>query len=203
VWFSSSEPVKGKCVRSWICDNTGQPVSGLMTPKVAADRRELNATNLHRMHAFPPQAPSCQVSEIGASESDTLNALNDSQIAFKLELLIKEAKEAFQSVLSRNSDLERELEGVRTSSLQRQGELENRSSGASLVPSTRGTRKVHPQTGVAGLKLPLSRTLREHNAFDISTPQTQTTSNMSPASLALNGLNNKPTLMGPRRDYSF
>lgn len=50
-----------------------------------------------------------QVSEIVDAQRQSISGLSDSNMAMKLELLIRDAKEAFQTVLSRNSDLEREL----------------------------------------------------------------------------------------------
>jgi len=200
TWFTSSVPVRGKCIHSWTCDQEGRFLSLGYHPEtlgrwgIEGEIRPPFTPN--NQTALRNDSSASQVSEIVDAQRQSISGLSDSNMAMKLELLIRDAKEAFQTVLSRNSDLERELEGVRESTLHI---YQRTPQSQRIAPLSSGSMsKIPPQ-----LHIPISRTLKEQNVFDISTPQTnshsqRSSSRMSDA-ISLNGLNQKPVPLDRRR----
>ena len=196
VWFSSTEAVRGKCIHSWICDGNGAVTHVLSTDRTARAGEPSSAFQ-RDPSSWRPMTDNLQsnvsshMSGIASPDEKSSSLLNDSHMAQRLELLIREAKEAFQSVLSRNSDLERELHGVRNRENEDFFVMQNgrRDIGSGSLPA------VAPR-----LQIPVSRTLKDNYVFDISTPQTQRTSNRQQS---LTGLNRRPTPLTRGRDSSF
>ena len=204
-WFTNTKPVKGRCIHSWTCDEEGRLLDweenpAVFRPNSVREQGHRAFTPNLRGTPKPHELSSSQVSDIEESQRNSFSCSNDSQMALKLELLIRDAKEAFQSVLTRNSDLERELEGVRDSTSQSYHQL-------SHSQSTARTHENVMQPGAPRLQIPVSRTLREQNVFDISTPHTnshsqRSSSRMSDA-ISLNGLNKRPVPVESRKIGTF
>lgn len=204
-WFTHTKPIKGKCIHSWTCDEEGRLVSlggkhPVYRPNQVSEQGNRSFTPNLRGTPKPHELSSSQVSDIDESQRNSISCSSDSQMALKLELLIRDAKEAFQSVLTRNSDLERELEGVRDSTSQSYHQL-------SHSYSTTRAHETVVQPGAPRLQIPVSRTLREQNVFDISTPQTNSHSQRSSSrmsdSISLNGLNKRPVPVDSRKLGTF
>lgn len=167
VWFTNSAPVRGVCIYSWSCDPEGNVITEdcefssngdgniVMAVKDLAKSQDGSNRRASRI-------PALSVVEVDSCLKEELQGLSDKQMISKLELLISDAKDAFQSVLRRNLDLEKELEDIREAKVADSGVR-----GQASLPSPFVTRIVNTPLSVPSLNLPLNSGRR---LFDISTP---------------------------------
>lgn len=197
IWFAESMPKRGVCVASWVVDQEGNSVPEksesrlLPSPDIVSDVHRLS------FQAGMSQASSGSGRLDGFNSSQTLkesiSGMSDSQMVLKLQLLIDDAKEAFQTVLARNSDLENKLEGTQHDPVHSNigadtRRLSRTPSGlirsAPVPRSASAVDRISPRVHqpVPRLVLPV----RHQHVFDISTPPVQR-DRITNNSLLLNG----------------
>lgn len=161
VWFTTSEPVRGVCIRSWLCDQEGSVIEDLRidSDDYIGSTQGISASS--RQSKF-------QVNFGGNGNNGTRDVTSERSFATgadldmveKLNALIKDAKDAFHTVLTRNADLEKEIDASRI--------LPTTPSQGIPTPRTTQTRGVSSTPVVPMLSLPS----RHQRSFDISTPPT-------------------------------
>ena len=153
VWFSNANPVRGVCIHSWICDESGNVIQELY--------RDSGRDDTGRTAAIQTAQDQHQLSK-APQWADVMKEKNydqyDANLVTKLGGLLADTTEAFQSVLRRNAELEAQLVEMRSHHSQPSGIEDN--SGSSADASMR-------QVQVPRLNLPVGNHRRQ---FDISTP---------------------------------
>ena len=209
IWFSNSSPVHGMKIFEWACDADGRNIDPVMykTASRSVDRPEYSPA-IHPL-SFKDRSQHSQSSESNRSGNlshivpglDTQRASGDGEMVLRLESLIRDAKDAFQSVLSHNSNLERELEDIRVSRLSSPPISAGRRMSASSTATDRPLARKSP---APRLPVNLSREYEGRHVFDISTPPTGRSKTETPAKLrnlpvSLNGLLQPPVPINPGR----
>lgn len=167
VWFTNSTPVRGVCIYSWSCDAEGKvirekaPLSSNGDVNIVMAVKDL-AQSKDGSNGRTSQIATLSVSEVDSSLKEGLQGLSDKQMISKLELLISDAKDAFQTVLRRNLDLEKELDDIREAKVADSGVR-----GPASFPSPFAPRCANNPLSVPPLNLPVNSGRR---LFDISTP---------------------------------
>ena len=162
VWFSNSNVTKGARIISWECDNDGIIID---TSSIPSSTLRPPLSESQGITFSPNDCGSFRSSEVEASLKGQLATLSDHDLRVKLDSLIRDAKETFQYVMRRNSDLEQELDYRRSRSEPEVGLV----SGSEQCGSRTSQVRSH-----LPLRLPLPRDLHDHSVFDISTPPTHT-----------------------------
>jgi hypothetical protein len=152
IWFSRSEPAKAVCLHAWKCDQHGNYIED--SSEIHSDLDQGGANGWESKSHSP-----IFISLNGNSTGKNTVASNDRDMIEKLEMLIKETKQAFQNVLSRNEDLESKLGNLRVTST-----LKVPTNFPQPVGSMRTGS--NPTSGIT-LNLPLKT---KGHVFDISTP---------------------------------
>lgn len=163
MWFTNAEPVRGVCIGTWVCDQEGSIIGSIRSdcedpyvPRTHDGRwSEQQVSQIksadHRLSHDVPGISADSVSEVHMIE--------------KLNSLIQDAREAFHTVLSRNADLEREIDASRI--------LPATPSQGFPTPRSEMGKSISMQGNARNPVVPkLSLPTRYQRSFDISTPPT-------------------------------
>jgi hypothetical protein len=160
VWFTNTEPVRGICVASWICDQAGQVIEGFERDQEAFTRRSYDIQSESNVETFR------NVERNRRSSTIANNQVVDTEMIGRLNQLIRDARDAFGTVLARNADLEREIDASRVlTATPSHGGPTPRSSSLSQTMGLTG------RSSAPVIPL-LSLPTRQQRSFDISTPPT-------------------------------
>ena len=163
VWFTSEEPVRGVCIGTWICDQEGSIIGS-----IRSECEDPYAARIHDGRWSEQQVSQFKPADHGPSHDvprSSADSLSEVHMIEKLNSLIQDAREAFHTVLSRNADLEREIDASRILPA-------SPSQGFPTPRSEIGKSISIPANARIPVVPKLSLPTRHQRSFDISTPPT-------------------------------